>query len=125
MNLFLFTDVFILAQTKLAFYTATTSAMKLCTASTPLSVTCPSHYKCRDGNCAKRTTVCDGNACDGCAEDDEWKAGNGFKCIRDGSTCRLPQQLLWDNVQDCDDGSDLCYNVNLTYSDGRSVPLRV
>jgi len=39
MNLFLFTDVFILAQTKLAFYTATTSAMKLCTASTPLSVT--------------------------------------------------------------------------------------
>jgi len=80
---------------------------------------CPDYYTCRDGSCVHRTTVCDGNACRGCAEDDEWKTGIGFKCIRNGQTCRLPQQLLWDNVQDCDDGSDICYSFNISHSDGR------
>jgi len=34
--------------------------------------------------------------------------------------CRLPQQLLWDNVKDCDDGSDICYQSNVSDdTDGR------
>ena len=30
--------------------------------------------------------------------------------MRNGEFCRLPQQLLLDDVQDCDQGEDLCYD---------------
>jgi len=81
---------------------------------------CASHYRCQNGQCMKRSTICDKSVCrSSCTEDDGWKIGTGFKCTRNGQTCRLPQQLLWDNVKDCDDGSDICYQSNISVSDGR------
>jgi len=81
---------------------------------------CASHYRCQNGQCMKRSTICDKSVCaSSCPEDDGWETGIGFKCTRNGQTCRLPQQLLWDNVKDCDDGSDICYQSNISVSDGR------
>ena len=75
---------------------------------------CPEYYKCQDGSCELRSTVCDGNSCNGCKEDDGWKSGLGFQCVRNGDYCRIPQQLLRDQIQDCDEGEDLCFfNNNL------------
>ena len=53
--------------------------------------------------------MCDGNFDEDCPEDDEWSIGTGFKCIRNGKICKLPQQLVYDAVQDCDKGEDLCF----------------
>lgn len=70
-----------------------------------------------------RDTICDGNTCDGCAEDHGWTTGVGFKCLRDDRNCILPQQLVWDGIPDCDGGADLCFspeqrNVRITgYTD--------
>nr|XP_018670728.1 low-density lipoprotein receptor-related protein 2-like [Ciona intestinalis] len=76
---------------------------------TPCDVACDSHYRCQHtSQCVDRSTICDGNSCNGCVEDIGWMGGVGFKCIRQGALCTLPQQLLWDNVKDCDDGEDLC-----------------
>ncbi|XP_076812070.1 uncharacterized protein LOC143459012 [Clavelina lepadiformis] len=80
-----------------------------CHNATPCDVNCPSHYRCENNNCVERTTLCNGNEWDGCQEDDNWSSGAGFKCVRQGSVCRLPHQLLQDEVQDCDQGDDLCF----------------
>ncbi|XP_076814045.1 uncharacterized protein LOC143460429 [Clavelina lepadiformis] len=80
-----------------------------CHNATPCDVNCPSYYRCENNNCVERTTLCNGDEWDGCQEDDNWSSGAGFKCIRQGSVCRLPQQLLQDEVQDCDQGDDLCF----------------
>ena len=61
--------------------------------------------------CCHRDTVCNGKIEDGCPDDDEWAAGTGFKCTRNGRVCRLPQQLLHDDVQDCEQGEDLCFDI--------------
>ena len=76
----------------------------------PCDVRCPEFYRCQNGECANRTTICDRNCFDRCLEDDGWKTGVGFQCIRSGELCRLPQQLLQDDVQDCDQGDDLCFD---------------
>ena len=73
---------------------------------------CPSFYQCADKRCVSRETLCNGETNDGCLEDDEWGNGIGFKCIRYGNVCHLPQQLLYDDIQDCDDGEDLCFSLN-------------
>ena len=65
--------------------------------------------------CRHRDTVCDDIVESGCPEDDEWSAGPGFKCLRNGKTCRLPQQLLYDNVKDCELGEDLCFRHSVEY----------
>ncbi|XP_076812331.1 uncharacterized protein LOC143459189 isoform X2 [Clavelina lepadiformis] len=83
---------------------------------------CPTHYRCQNHDCVERATLCDGNSCKGCPEDDEWTSGAGFKCIRQGKLCRLPQQLLWDGVQECDEGTDLCYlTTRRSNIDGRDI----
>ena len=73
------------------------------------NIGCPNFYRCRNNECTPRSTVCDGNPCSGCDEDDGWTSGVGFQCFRNGERCKIPQQLLWDEVQDCDQGEDLCY----------------
>ena len=77
----------------------------------PCHVGCPDYYQCQNGDCVLRTTVCDGDSCDGCLEDDEWETAIGFQCVRNGKLCRLPQQLLYDGIQDCDQKEDLCYTL--------------
>ena len=62
------------------------------------------------GVCCARHTVCDDVINSECTGDDEWSTGAGFKCVRNGKVCRLPQQLLYDNVQDCESGEDLCFD---------------
>ena len=74
---------------------------------------CTSVYRCANNDCVSRETLCDGFATSGCAEDDEWQAGIGFKCVRNGRTCHLPQQLLYDDVKDCDNGEDICFDLLL------------
>ena len=54
--------------------------------------------------------MCDGNRLNGCPEDDGWKTGIGFQCVRNGEVCRLPMQLVYDDVQDCDQAEDLCFD---------------
>ena len=44
-----------------------------------------------------------------CPEDTERQRGIGFKCIRNGKLCLLPQVLLTDDISDCDNGDDLCF----------------
>ena len=60
------------------------------------------------GDCRRRDTICDGVRSPSCLEDDEWTTGTGFKCIRNGRICRLPQQLLYDDFHDCEKGEDVC-----------------
>ena len=70
-------------------------------------------YLCDDGvTCLPRSTLCDEDACNDCHEDAEWVNGPGFKCVRNGRTCILPQSLLFDDVQDCDNGDDFCFIVD-------------
>jgi len=78
----------------------------------PCVVGCPTHFQCQNkSNCVARNTICDGKMESGCVEEDEYKGGIGFKCKRKGEeNCRIPQQLLWDNINDCDEGADLCYS---------------
>ena len=76
----------------------------------PCDVGCPDDFKCQDGDCRRRSEICNGY--DVCDRDDGWKTGIGFQCIRKGKFCRLPQPLLWDQIQDCDQGEDLCYVNN-------------
>ena len=73
-------------------------------------VGCRDYYRCRNNSCIKRSTVCDGDRLNGCPEDDGWQTGIGFQCVRDENFCRIPQQLLLDDVQDCDQGEDLCFD---------------
>ncbi|XP_039257513.2 uncharacterized protein LOC120334123 isoform X1 [Styela clava] len=80
-----------------------------CSNLSPCDLKCKSHYKCTDGSCYLRTSVCDSNPCTACPEDHEWSNGIGFKCVRNGATCMLPQQLLHDDVEDCDGGVDICF----------------
>ena len=75
----------------------------------PCDVGCATHYRCRNNQCHLRSTICDGSL-NGCRDDeDEFEGGTGFKCIRKGKRCRIPQQMLWDDVADCDREADLCY----------------
>ena len=84
----------------------------------PCNVGCLEYYKCQNGSCVLRSTLFDGDSCNGCSEDDGWKTGIGFKCVRNGEYCRIPQQLLWDQICDCDQGEDLCYdNHNLSINE--------
>jgi len=76
----------------------------------PCDVGCRDYYRCNNNDCRLRSTICDGNHNNGCSEDDGWKTGIGFQCIRNGEFCLLPQQLLFDDVQDCDQGVDLCFD---------------
>ena len=73
---------------------------------------CTAYYRCKNGSCVPTSSVCNGVVDDGCQEDSEWTSGPGFKCIREGKTCFLPQQLVKDGVQDCDDGQDFCFELN-------------
>ena len=73
---------------------------------------CLDHYRCKNGSCADISTLCNGELRDGCEEDREWISGPGFKCVREGKRCYLPQQLIMDGLQDCDDGQDLCFEFN-------------
>ena len=76
----------------------------------PCVVGCGTHYLCRNQTrCVARITICDGKDVMGCAEEDEYDGGPGFQCIRNGY-CRIPQQLLWDGIRDCDQGEDLCFS---------------
>ena len=79
-----------------------------CNGIDPCDVGCSDYYRCNNNDCVRRSTICDRNPVNGCPEDDGWKTGIGFQCVRSGEFCRLPQQLLWDDVQDCDQGEDLC-----------------
>ena len=74
-------------------------------------VGCPSVYRCSSNKCVNRDILCDGKKERGCDDDSEWESGIGFKCIRNGKLCRLPQQLVYDDVQDCDGGEDLCFPI--------------
>ncbi|XP_076814785.1 uncharacterized protein LOC143460965 isoform X1 [Clavelina lepadiformis] len=70
---------------------------------------CSNYYRCKDGKtCVKRSSVCDFNICNGCSEDMEHRSGVGFKCLKNGRHCVLPQALLYDDVPDCDNEEDLC-----------------
>ena len=83
-----------------------------CTGVDACHLGCPGWYQCKDSNkCVSRSTICDGLISTGCPEDDEWKTGIGFKCIRNGRVCRLPQQLLYDDITDCDNGEDICFFI--------------
>lgn len=82
----------------------------MCDGITPCDVNCPSYYRCLNtSQCFPRLSICDGNSCNGCAEDHDWGKGTGFFCIRNGKDCILPQQLLLDDIKDCDSGEDLCF----------------
>ena len=63
-----------------------------------------------------RLEVCNNERCTGCDTDRLLHgAGPGFKCTSNFfADCVLPQFLLYDNVPDCDNGEDLCF-------DGRRV----
>ena len=80
-----------------------------CQRDDPCQLRCPEYYRCRNNDCERRSTICDGDRSSGCAEEDGWKTGIGFQCVRNGEFCRLPQQLLVDDIQDCDQAEDLCY----------------
>ena len=82
-----------------------------CAGLSPCTVGCPSYFLCRTNICVKRDTVCDGIYRTVCPEDDEWQTGIGFKCMRNQKTCHLPQQLLYDTIQECDNGEDLCFEA--------------
>ena len=80
------------------------------------SLGCVNYFRCKSNRCVSRERVCDGKHgkhCpkhgEHCPEDDGWNVGPGFKCIRNGKICKLPQQLLFDEEQDCDKGEDLCF----------------
>ena len=69
--------------------------------------------------CQKRDTLCDDNAMNGCEEeDDEWSTGTGFKCMRNGKICKIPQQLLYDGVRDCEQGEDICFDDTNLHLEG-------
>jgi len=77
----------------------------------PCDVGCRDYYRCSNNYCVLRSTVCDGDRNNGCKmEDHGWKTGIGFQCVRNGEFCLLPQQLLLDDVQDCDQSEDLCFD---------------
>ena len=59
-----------------------------------------------------------GNRLSGYKEEDGWKTGIGFQCVRNGELCRPSQQLLWDDAKDCDQGEDLCYDWSETSTSG-------
>ena len=73
---------------------------------------CPNYYRCQNKSCVAISTLCNGILNDGCEEDKEWTNGPGFKCIREGRVCSLPQQLVMDGIKDCDQGHDLCYEMD-------------
>ena len=73
------------------------------------SLGCVNYFRCKSNKCVNRERVCNGKHEEDCPEDDDWSVGPGFKCIRNGEICKLPQQLLFDEVQDCDKGEDLCF----------------
>ena len=66
-------------------------------------------FQCRDGSLHIVAQFCD-NVVD-CADDsDEVKNQPGFKCLGPVGNCVLPQRNLYDNVSQCADGSDLCFD---------------
>ena len=67
-------------------------------------------YRCDSGTCVDRDSICDGIFDRLCPEDSERQRGIGFKCIRNGKMCVLPQRLLLDDISDCDNGEDLCFH---------------
>nr|XP_039260639.1 uncharacterized protein LOC120336918 isoform X3 [Styela clava] len=86
----------------------------ICSNMNPCGAKCDSHYSCKNSQCVSRSTVCNANPCDGCTEEDhEWNNGVGFKCRRNGKDCVLPQQLVHDDIADCDGGTDLCFEAQL------------
>ena len=70
---------------------------------------CPNVFRCAAEKCVSRDLVCDGRSEPGCDDDDKWATGVGFKCVRNGKMCKLPQALLYDEVQDCDAREDFCF----------------
>ncbi|CAK8693080.1 unnamed protein product [Clavelina lepadiformis] len=84
---------------------------------------CPSHYRCQGEHklCVERSGLCCGENVMGCLENHGFKNGIGFQCVRKGALCMLPQQLLWDGVEDCDRGEDLCYISSSSGDDGRDL----
>jgi len=73
---------------------------------------CSNYYRCKNSTCVPISTLCNGILNDGCEEDKEWVSGPGFKCVREGKVCSIPQQLVMDGMQDCDEGQDFCYELN-------------
>jgi len=70
------------------------------------------HYSCpsNTSNLSERTSVCDLVPCNDCEQSQiSYGAGPGFKCQSNFQYCVLPQVLLYDNVPDCADGEDLCF----------------
>ena len=80
---------------------------------------CSGYYRCSNGTCVAISTVCNGILNDGCKEDKEWISGPGFKCVREGKVCFIPQQLVMDGIQDCDGGQDFCFSLNEMQIDKR------
>jgi len=86
---------------------------------------CSNYYRCKNKTCVPISTLCNGILDDGCEEDKEWTSGPGFKCVREGKICSIPQQLVMDGIQDCDDGQDFCYNLNDNQMNKRYVVLAI
>ena len=81
-----------------------------CLNTNPCEIGCDSHYQCaKTSFCVARSTVCDRDACNGSPNNNEWEHGIGFKCVRNARNCILPQELLHDQVKDCDNGEDFCF----------------
>ena len=72
-------------------------------------------FRCAVNKCISRSLVCDGRTEVACDDDDKWATGTGFKCVRNGKQCKLPQVLLYDDIKDCDGGEDICFSMS---SDG-------
>ena len=73
-------------------------------------------FRCAPDKCVHRDLACDGKVEPGCDDDDPWETGPGFKCVRNGKVCKLPQVMLHDSIQDCDAGEDLCFSATLDVS---------
>ena len=82
---------------------------------------CNNYYRCKNGSCVPTSSICNGILHDGCDEDTEWTTGPGFKCSREGNTCFLPQQLVVDGIQDCDQADDLCFVIDSEHVGKRLV----
>ena len=72
---------------------------------------CPDTFRCSNGACHRRSIICDGRIERSCDDDIEHYSGIGFKCERGGTVCIIPQSFVYDQIRDCDDGEDICFEV--------------